>query len=104
MKDIVFQTDEVLLFELDFLPQYRNWFNVCIGLKGNAYEMFITDWNPMTDAIRTTYYGTYDALPEARERSLELARSLNKLNGINIPYCNPLTSEDEAAMKKETRE
>ena len=80
MEDILFQTDEILLFERDFLPKDRKWFNVLVRKDKQAYEAFLTEWDAMTDITCTRYHGSFNSQVEAEEKCLVLARTLNRIN------------------------
>lgn len=77
MSSIVFDTDEVLLFEQDGLPPDRNWFICRVRSNDTSYEIWVSEWNPYDDTYIDTLFKTVNKQEEAKEAALDLARQLN---------------------------
>lgn len=77
MSSIVFDTDEVLLFEQDGLPPDRNWFICRVRSNDKSYEIWVSEWNPYDDTYVETHFKTLNEQEGAKEVALDLARQLN---------------------------
>jgi|GEM_PF-4410677 len=81
MHNKSFESDEVILFELDYLPSGRPWFNVWAKRIPAGYEVWISECDPVLNLSHDVLHKSYGSMDEAEKVCLELARSLNQLTG-----------------------
>lgn len=79
VENALFSSDQILLFESDFISPENNWFNVWVKQSEGVYNVWIEEWDPINNTENSVFYGGCDSENEAKHMCLELAKKLNKL-------------------------